>query len=192
MRSGKARFLFSAVIFLGILVFFSSCMERVHRVRYQYRKPVSPAPVAFNSDSLQFELAVEPNTRNVVLPFCILKGNKRQSRITLMLYGKVVSAREYSIRYTRLMVWHDTTLIGRSTDPELFWEQRQRRAPADAASPLYGTAYQLKLKQPAKMRLTVELDFEISNKSGQSQAYSFRMPLEKIEQKSFSLFNPLK
>ena len=191
MRSGNRHFI-PAVILSTTFLLLSSCMKRVHQVTYRYLQPVASRHPQFSADSLHFQLKVEPMARHVVIPFMILNGNRKPARITYMLYGKAVSAREYSIRYTKLMLWHDSTLIGRSTDPELFWEQVQRPAPHNAVTPLYGTAYQLKLAKPRKMNLSVQLDFEISHKSGLSESYSLRVPLEKIGQKSFSLFNPLK
>lgn len=192
MRSGNRRFFRAAAILPTTFLLLSACMKRVHQVRYSYLQPVSSKHYRFTNDSLQFQLMVEPMARHVVIPFMIFNGNRKPARITYMLYGKAVSAREYSIRYTKLMLWHDSTLIARSSDPELFWEQVQRPTPANAVTPLYGTAYQLKLSKPRKMNLSVQLDFEISHKSGMSESYSLRVPLKKIEQKSFSLFNPLK
>lgn len=191
MRSGSRRFLSAVVIFPITFLLLGSCMKRVHQVTYTYLQPVASKHYQFGKDSLQLQFMVEPKARHIVIPFIIFNGNKKSARITYLLYGKAVSAREYGIRYTKLLLWHDSTLIGRSTDPELFSEQVQRPAPKNAVTPLYGTGYKLKLSKPRKMNLTLQLDFEISHKNGLSETYSLHVPLKKIEQKSFSLFNPL-
>lgn len=126
----------------------------------------------------------------MVLPLLIFKGSKRKARLSYMLHGKGISAREYSIRVTNLVVRADTTVIARSQDPGSFTELIQRPPAVNAVTPLYGTGYKLKLRRPRAMNLAVHMEFEISSKGGLKEACSWDMPLERIRQKSFTLFNP--
>jgi hypothetical protein len=182
--------LFFLSLFIALTT--SSCFVRTNRVSFSKKVPVTSQYYEFNKDSIQFLLQIIPDKKNMVIPFLIFKGDKKKSCIRYSLHGKGISAREYTLTYKNLVIKNDSHLVGKSTDPDLLTEQIQRPAPVDGISPLYGTKYVLKLLEPKKANLNVHLEFEIKNKAGLAESFTFDLPLEKTLIKKYSLFNPFK
>lgn len=113
-------------------------------------------------------------------------------RIQYSLRGKGLSMREYSINYRELEIFADDSLVGRSKDPDLFKEPRQKVVPADAVSPIYASDYLLKIPGAKKKKLRMRLSVTIKNKAGTTEDWNVEMPLEKVSNKSFKLVNPFK
>ncbi len=113
-------------------------------------------------------------------------------RIQYTVKGKGLSTREYSIHYQNLEIFADDSLVGRSKDPDLFKEPRQRVVPADAVSPLYASDYLLQIPGVKKKKLRARLAITLKNRAGTAEEMNLEMPLEKVSNKSFKLVNPFK
>jgi len=180
----------AALYFLltGLFFLTSSCFVKTRRVHFAATVPLASTYSDINKDSLRLRVSINPRNRNFVIPAVIFRTNKSKANIRLSVQGKGISAREYSVQYQNLVITEGDSVIGKSTDPALFSEQVTRDLPRDAVSPLYGTNYLLKLPKPGKRNLKVHLEFELKSKTGLKEAYSFDLPLERIDQKSFTLF----
>lgn len=180
------------LLFIAVALLNTSCFVRTNRVYFKYQTPLEVKHTELKKDSLRFLFTINPNTRNIVLPLFAFKGNKKKASIRYRLYGKSLSGREYTIAYKNLEIKDGETVIGRSKDPDLFKDLVEYKVPKDAVSALYGTPYILKIKAPSKKNLTVHIEFEIKNKAGMSEEYTFDVPLETVHEKSFKLLNILK
>jgi len=186
------RILVSGILFSLLALLNTSCFVKTNRVHFQYRAALPSQHFDFNKDSIQFEFSVTPDKKNIVIPFLISKGNKEKANISFGLHGKGLSGREYTVTYAELVIRRDSTVIGKSQDKDLFKEAVQRPAPADAISPLYGTGYILTVRNPKKANLILHFTFTVQNKLGVKEEHTLDVPLSRIPEKSFTLFNPLK
>lgn len=177
---------------LLLLLFFSSCIVKDRRVVFHTEVPLESQHQDIRKDSLRFALAVSPDKKNIVVPLFIYKGNKKKSKIEVELHGKGISGRDYTVTYRKIEIWNDTTLIGRSADPDLFDEEIQRPAPKDAVSPLYGTKYILPLPNPREAKLRVRIEFEIKSHNGLTETFTLERDLQKIEGNNVTLLNVFK
>ena len=172
------------VVFCALL--FSSCYVRTRRVSFKADIPITSEHGDFNRDSLSCHIAIEPDSKNMIIPFLIFSGDKKKARITYGLHGKGVSAREYTCKFIHLEIKSDNVVLGRSKDSLLFTEKKEPANLKSAVSPFYATRYLLKLSDPNKVHLYMEMAFEIINKRGVKEIFSIKTPLEEIRKKSFS------
>jgi len=183
-----------AILFCLLFIFFgllqTSCFVRTNRVSFRGQLPLVSKYADLRKDSIRFILRIVPDKRNMVIPLVIFKSNKAKASIQYSLHGKGISAREYRVNYRTLLIYRDTTVIGKSTDTALFTEQVAKPVPGDLISPIYGTKYLLNLPNANTATLRVRIEFELQNKQGLKEDFIFDRPLEKIPQKSFTLFNP--
>jgi hypothetical protein len=161
-------------------------------VVFQAVMPLNASMYQMKNDSLRFVFAITPGHRDIVLPLFIYRGNREKSSIEFELHGKGVSGHEYTVQYRKLEIRQDTTLIGKSTDPDLFQEVTQYTFPKDGVSPLYGTKHILSLKNPRKARLWARIEFEVKNKAGLTEKFVMERNLEKIEGNDVTLLNVFK
>jgi len=185
------RLLFIVLIILIPLI-FSSCFVRTNRLSFQNTVAMASKHADFNKDSIRCMLLIDGKTRNIVVPFFIFVGDKKKSRICYRLYGKGISAREYTCRFIHLEIKNDSEIVGKSKDSALFREKKEIKYTPKAISPFYVTDYLLELNHPAKMNLFMEMEFEIEYKSGIKENFALKTPLKKVYEKNFSLFNPFK
>lgn len=165
---------------------------RTNRVSFSKKVAITSKYYEFNKDSIQFFLQIIPDKKNMVIPFLIFKGDKKKACVQYILQGKGISAREYTIKYKNLIITDKDKVIGKSMDSTLFSEKIQRPALVDGISPMYWTNYILKVLEPKKADLNVHLEFEIKNRAGLTESFTFDLPLERTLVKKYSLFNPLK
>jgi len=146
----------------------------------------------FNKESLVCEISCNRQRRNIVLPPFILRRDKKKFIIKYVINGKNLSGRAYTCQFKNVEISNGKEVVARSKDTAIFVEQYVRKTLKDAVSPLYGTGYVMALKQPEKMELQANLEFDLKNKYGTKESFVVDIPLKKIREKGFSLFNPFK
>jgi len=161
-------------------------------VSFKKTVPIESRHADFNKDSISCIIVLDAKKKNIVIPFFIFVSDKKKYRICYQLYGKGISAREYTCRYTNLVIKNDSVIVGKSKDPDLFSDVYKKVYPKYAISPFYNSQYLMELKDPKKMRLTMELEFEITNTRGVTEKFLLRTPLTMIHEKKTSLFNIFK
>jgi hypothetical protein len=178
----------SALIVITVFctVLFSSCFVRTRRVLFKADIPLTSEHGDFNRDSLSCHIAIEPDSKNMVIPFLIFSGDKKKARITYSLHGKGISAREYTCKFIHLEIKSENTVIGRSKDSLLFDEKKEPLNLKSAVSPFYATRYLLKLSDPNKLHLYMEIEFEAINRRCLKDTFRIKTPLEGIRIKSFN------
>ncbi|MGZ3865967.1 MAG: hypothetical protein ACXVC6_02420 [Bacteroidia bacterium] len=176
---------FSLLVFIAIL--FSSCFEWKNQVRFRTDISLASQHSYFKRDSVTCIVSVEPETRNIVVPFFIFLSDKKKSRITYTLYGKGISAREYECKFSHLEIKNGDIVVGRSRDSLLFADGNARDM-AVGISPFYTTSYIMKLIRPKEVNLYLEMEFDAVAKDGTKIPVKILQPMEKIRTKDLSIF----
>lgn len=179
------------MLFAGLSL--CSCFVRINQHYFRAESPLHSVHTDFNRDSIRFVFGLTPSDRNVVLPLYIYKGSRKQYKIWLSLKGKGISAREYRVSYRYMEIKEKERLLARSRDTSLFKDEVQHHVAKDAISAVYATTENaLKMPEGKKTRPTLHIDLKITNKLGVSDTFHVDLDLKMFEQKSFTLFKPIK
>lgn len=182
MRSG----LFLLCFFTTFL--FSSCWVRTSQVSFKTAVALNAEHPYFKRDSVTCIVKVEPETRNIVVPFFIFLSDKKKSRITYCLYGKGQTGREYECKFVHLEIKNESVVVGRSRDSLLFNEKKEPLNMISAITPFYATPYLMKMVKPKKVNLHLEMEFDVVAKDGTKIPVKFSGNMEKTTTKDLSLF----
>ena len=151
---------------------------------------LTSAHTDINKDSLSVEITCIRQRKNIVVPLLIFRRDKKKFNITYVINGKNISGRAYTCRFKMLEITDKHEVVARSKDSALFTEAYVPKTLLNAVSPMYETKHIMYLNKPETMDLQMHLEIELINKYSVTESFWIDMPLKKISEKGFSLFNP--